>query len=230
MGWTFGPARYWKNGKVDRKAECDRVLTWARTEPTKGYDGKIYPPSHSVVLKSAMVGSTYYAAVKRETEGQEPCVWAAVFLTKGRDKWSGSDWGYKDMSEDMEPYYYDCPASILALLTPATSEGAKKWREECRKRIAEKSEKRKAIKANGGTLPPPMTPMGVHYEYLKSKRWHIVTSAEYQASSGYRGIRYSNRRGVTAEVAVQMFLRNHGTEAQKREYVEKGGVLDGAAA
>ena len=49
MGWTSYHASYYKNGTVDRKKECDDVFS-------KG-DCKI--------LKSAMVGSTYYAAIKK---------------------------------------------------------------------------------------------------------------------------------------------------------------------
>ena len=28
MGWDYGRARYWKNGCIDRKAECDERFTW----------------------------------------------------------------------------------------------------------------------------------------------------------------------------------------------------------
>lgn len=53
MGWTGQQATHFKNGKIiDRKAECDAYFMEG---PNKGY---------FQVVKSAMIGSTYYAAVK----------------------------------------------------------------------------------------------------------------------------------------------------------------------
>lgn len=36
------------------------------------------------------------------------------------------------LDENMGPYYYGCPASILDLLSPTANENALKWRAECR--------------------------------------------------------------------------------------------------
>ena len=52
MGWTSYNAQYYKNGTVDRKKECDEY-----------WEGGLNR-GHFKVLKSTMVGSTYYAAVK----------------------------------------------------------------------------------------------------------------------------------------------------------------------
>ena len=49
MGWTSYHAKYYKNGSVDRKRECDSIL-----------DCETYS-----VLKSIMHGSVYYAAVQK---------------------------------------------------------------------------------------------------------------------------------------------------------------------
>ena len=49
MGWTEHQATYFKKGKIDRKAECDALFTsnnWCE------------------VVKSSMVGSVYYGAIK----------------------------------------------------------------------------------------------------------------------------------------------------------------------
>lgn len=40
------------------------------------------------------------------------------------------------LSENMGPYSYDCPASILDLLGPPANDYAAKWREACRQRLA----------------------------------------------------------------------------------------------
>lgn len=45
MGWTEYLATHYKNGTVNRKAECDVLFDNSKTK----------------VLKSRMVGSTYYA-------------------------------------------------------------------------------------------------------------------------------------------------------------------------
>lgn len=146
MGWTGQHATYYKKGTVDRKAECDAYFM-------EGLNA-----GHYNVLKSALVGSVYYAAVqtlKRNTGRKdengnfiiedipedERETWAAVFLTSvnSRDYFN---FMYKDMSETMGPCEDRCPASILKLLSPTDSEWGNEWRERCRKRIEEKKNPR----------------------------------------------------------------------------------------
>ena len=114
MGWTWYNANYYKKGKIDRKAECDSYFEY-KNSPYK-------------VLKSSMVGSTYYAAIQK---GNIVC--AAVFLTSTcmNDYYN---FGYKDMDETCGPYQYDCPKSILDLLTPTDSEYANEWRRKCKEK------------------------------------------------------------------------------------------------
>ena len=51
---------------------------------------------------------------------------------------------YKDMSENMGPYVYNCPARILDQLSePAPNEWAREWREKCRARLERKTNKAK---------------------------------------------------------------------------------------
>lgn len=92
------------------------------------------------VVRSAMVGGTYYAAVKvtilstGETE-----TFAAVVLThtNSRDYFN---FGVKTMGESSGPCEDHCPASILSLLSPTDSEYANNWRERCRKNIEAKKD------------------------------------------------------------------------------------------
>lgn len=121
MGWTYQRAKNYKsNGSVDRKAECDALINYTTDKVQQK------------VLKSSMRGTVYYAAVERIEDGTRQ-VWAAIFLTAGQDR---SDpyfnFGYKDMDETMGPFNYDCPVSILDLLTPTDSENANIWRQKCR--------------------------------------------------------------------------------------------------
>ncbi|MBQ8133271.1 MAG: hypothetical protein IJ192_02500 [Clostridia bacterium] len=135
MGWTSYHATHYKRGTVDRKAECDAYFL---DSLNKGFYR---------IEKSTMVGSVYYAAVtaiKRfkkdvpEKEEQyedipesEQRTFGVVFLTSV-DMKDYYNFSYKDMEETCGPYNYDCPESILKLLSPTTSEFALQWREKCR--------------------------------------------------------------------------------------------------
>ena len=134
MGWTSYHATNYKNGRIDRKAECDAYFM-------EGLNKGNYN-----VKKSAMVGSVYYAAIetlkrsagkdengdtiKKDIPENERTTWAAVFLTSVDNK-DYFNFYYKDMSEDMAPYDRKCPVSILRLLSPTESEYAIEWRKAC---------------------------------------------------------------------------------------------------
>lgn len=126
MGWISYHATYYKNGKVDRIAEI-------RSQFESG--------SRYKVLKASLVGSVVYMAVERQIE-DERIVFAAVVLTSTDSK-DYYNFSYKGMDETCGPYHVDCPASILNLLTPTTSEYALHWREACWETIKSKREKRK---------------------------------------------------------------------------------------
>lgn len=146
MGWTGIHATHYKwVGKgykrtytVDRKAECDAY--WM-----EGLNR-----GHFEVIKSRMVGSTYYAAIKtlkectgKNAEGgyqytdispSEQKTFAVVFLTSTNMK-DYFNFNYKDMDETVGPNYYDCPKNILDILSPTDSEYAKEWRRKCYEKI-----------------------------------------------------------------------------------------------
>lgn len=124
MGWTGYTAMIYKrNGEIDRKAELDHELFHGSG------DG-----CHKL-LKSTMVGSVYYAAA-RSPRGH---VYGLVVLTRSdRSMKNGCNFFYKDMSEDMGPCYYDCPASILDMLSETDNEYALNWRTNCRKQLEQK--------------------------------------------------------------------------------------------
>lgn len=122
MGWTWSNAEIrYKNGKgyIAKKELCDALYT---------HNGD----KHKIeVLKSSMVGSTYYAAIKlinKETGHKE--VFAAICLTSTNLK-DYYNFGYKDMDETCGPCQCNCPKGILDLLTPTTSEYANEWRKSC---------------------------------------------------------------------------------------------------
>ena len=162
MGWTSYRATHYKwVGKgikrsyvVDRKAECDAYFM-------EGLNRGYYD-----VLKSSMVGSVYYAAVKplqrysKDADGNEIIVdiptneqqvFGAVFLTSTDSK-DHFNFSYKDMDESYGPCYYDCPKGILDLLTPTDNEYANKWRTKCREQLEKKKNPNSLSKLPEGTV------------------------------------------------------------------------------
>jgi hypothetical protein len=132
MGWISYQAQYYKNGTVDRKKECDEY-----------WEGGLNR-GHFKILKSTMVGSTYYAAVQvlKEYVGKDKDnndiykdvedgqVFGIIFLTSINMK-DYHNFSYKPMDETMGPHRYDCPISILRLLSETDNEYALKWRQKC---------------------------------------------------------------------------------------------------
>lgn len=130
MGWTGTHATHYKKGAIDRKAECDYLFNDNRYK----------------VLKSSMVGATYYAAIEYYKDGKR-VVFAAVVLTSV-DNNSYFNFNYKDLDETMGPCERKCPVSILRLLSPTESEYAIEWRKAC----YENAEKAKAKKIDPRSL------------------------------------------------------------------------------
>lgn len=137
MGWTSYHAEFYKNGTVDRKKEIDKL--WTQNEIEK------YPELN--VLKSRMIGSTYYAAIEEKENGIIKKVFAVVVLTSINMN-DYFNFSYKEMTESAGPYCYDCPKGILDLLTETDNEYAINWRNKCRENL-----QKKKYKTTKGTLP-----------------------------------------------------------------------------
>lgn len=118
MGWTGTFVQCIGNSpnSKERKAELDNLINWGNKQE---------------VVKSAMISTTYYAAVKIKETNE---IYGLVILTQGRQKGDtyGCNFYYKDMSETCLPGYYDCPKGILDLLSPTDNEYALEWRKKCR--------------------------------------------------------------------------------------------------
>lgn len=166
MGWTSYHATHYKNGKVDRKAECDAYFMEGLNR------------GHFNVLKSSMVGSTYYAAVSplKRSDGKddngnyiyidipesEQEVIGVVFLTSTDSK-DYYNFSYKNLDESCGPYKYDCPKGILDLLTPTESEYANEWRKKCYEQIAKKKNPNSFGKLPVGTIIKVIMPFDTNY-------------------------------------------------------------------
>lgn len=92
----------------DKKQRIDKVRTWNNEE----------------IVKSCMVGTTYYAAVRRKDDG---VVYAVVVLTQMEK----GEFCFKDMSEICGPIEVKCPIGILKLLSPTDNKLAQEWRKRC---------------------------------------------------------------------------------------------------
>lgn len=181
MGWTGYHATHYKNGKIDRKAECDAYFMEGLNR------------GHFNVLKSSMVGNTYYAAVSplKKSNGKnengdyiyidipesERVVFGVVFLTSIDTK-DYYNFSYKDMDETCGPYKYDCPKGILDLLTPTENEYANAWRKQCYAKLEKKKDPNNLGKLPVDTVIKIVMPFDTNYfrkgqevKLKKCKRW-----------------------------------------------------------
>lgn len=129
MGWTsYHVEKDFMTGKYDKKGELDRVYTW------ENENKKVY------VLKSMMVGNTYYAAVREDNllTGEYE-VWAGIAYVQ-IDPREYYNFFYKEMDETVFPEA-KCPKTILNMLTHTEHKTANEWRQACRKYLEEKKNK-----------------------------------------------------------------------------------------
>jgi hypothetical protein len=189
MGWTSYHATYYKKGKIDRKAECDAYFMEGLNR------------GHFNVLKSSMVGSTYYAAVQRtvkyvgkDEKGEgiyetlpenERTTFGIVFLTSTDSK-DYFNFSYKDMDESMGPGYCDCPKGILDLLSSTDNQYANDWRKACYENIAKKNDPNGLNKLPVGTIIKVTMPFNTKYftegaevKLEKRKNWSDTRTAWY---------------------------------------------------
>ena len=123
MGWLYMQSL---GGHAGPREYLDAQFTFENAE------------GRSKVLRSTLLGDTYYAAVEQQRrDGGESAVFAFVCLTdyNPRDA-EGFVFGYKDMTEHMGPCESDCPEDILDLLTPTDRPYAIVWRARCRANAA----------------------------------------------------------------------------------------------
>lgn len=128
MGWTsYHATHYTIRGEIDRRAECDEQMSGTNSGGEKWE-----------ILKSAMRGSVYYAAIRYTKTDGSSYVFGCVCLTSV-DNSDYFNFSYKSMSEDMGPHESKCPLSILSLLSPTESEFALAWRRRCRENAENKN-------------------------------------------------------------------------------------------
>ena len=196
MGWTSYHAEHYKyvkgNRVVDRKAECDAYFM-------EGLNRGFYN-----LLKSTMIGSTYYAAVQglkrsagKDENGNfiyedipenERETFAVVFLTS-TDMKDHFNFSYNPMDESMGPCERNCPKGILDLLSPTESQWANEWRQECYANLNKKKDPNALNNLPVGTKIKVTMPFDTKYHakgeeiiLTKCLNWKGNRSAWYKGS------------------------------------------------
>ena len=153
-----------------------------------------------MVLKSSMVGNTYYAAAERHEGDDKREVFAVVCLTFSRPAArDGYTFGYKDMTEHMGPCESDCPVSILDLLTEIDSKWANDWRDRCRANI----EKRRLV----GAKPTPRPGQTIVFEEPLTFR-DGVTRTRFEVIVGPKGKGLRFRDAATRQICKIPAVKN----------------------
>lgn len=134
-------------------------MGWSHTYRPKGISNLEWFRKHDgwsdgyELLDVAQVGwNTLYGALK-VPKGD---VIGIVILMS----WSpNSEWnfGTKSMSEDMGPYYYDCPERILDVLTPTDDTASLLWRAKCRQNLEARKAKPKVTAGSIVRFEHPIT-------------------------------------------------------------------------
>ena len=166
------------------------------------------------VVKSAFVGSTWYAAVLIGIPDQTPYTVAYVYLTQmGRD----GDFGYKPMDESVGPCEVDCPIGIMNLLTPIDQLPGVGYAADWRARVAAAREhkagaRRQRARIVSGTRLRFATPLrftdGTSYdrfvaEAMSWRRRTIIAFRPVDAEDRPLGGRYRIRARVLATAEIE---------------------------
>lgn len=122
MGWTS----FLDNRELSTGQMC-----------TREFSGTNEAGDRWSVVDQSTRGSVWYAVGRLDRVGQPPVFYGAVWLTSRKR----GEFAYKDMTECVGPFYWDCPARLLDQLdqlAPNAPESALNWRAKCRAKLAAK--------------------------------------------------------------------------------------------
>ena len=122
MGWTS----FLDNRELSTGQMC-----------TREFSGTNEAGDRWSVVDQSTRGSVWYAVGRLDRVGQPPVFYGAVWLTSRKR----GEFAYKDMTECVGPYYWDCPARLLDQLdklAPNPPGCALDWRARCRAKLAAK--------------------------------------------------------------------------------------------
>ncbi|MDB4590945.1 hypothetical protein OAH77_04510 [Flavobacteriaceae bacterium] len=133
MGWT-SLFTYEVNPQTSTKERNEQIKKWfveTNLRPVEKYEA----------LKMQVVGNVLYAAVKLKKTNR---VTAFIYVFSLDS--NGHEYYYKDMDESVGPCNYDCPMSIIKLLTPTERKWANEWREKVKEHHKKKKERKDWLK------------------------------------------------------------------------------------
>lgn len=167
MGWDF---EYCSGtpSKAYVKERMEDTFTWEKEDGTK-----------LTILKSVIVGSAWYGALETVKPNGTITVTAVTAMLSIRH----GEWGCKVMDETEGPYLYECPDSILNMLTPTDNAYAMEWRKTCR--VYTKKKKRLKELPFGAIISIPwgdgdtMTLTKRHPRYQFKKAWWEAPNGSY---------------------------------------------------
>ena len=119
MGWSYYP-----KDEVTTKRELFKRLS----RPDSFNQERVE------LMKNTLVGEHHWYLIKMVESGK-------VSIGLNLFDCDGGEWGYKSMSEECGPYYYDCPLGFLKEASETSCETTLEWRENVRKFHAEKKSK-----------------------------------------------------------------------------------------
>ena len=146
MGWTYPHGATLKS----IMAECSKG--WER-------------PTHVLIIKTTCLARCFRGNINYKgtlwvvfettwtlplgLEAKPAQRWIACFLLECRSFHGVRSWGYKDMDESCEPYYYNCPEKYLTMVPEVACED---WREGVRQYHVERRRKQAVKKARKEAL------------------------------------------------------------------------------
>ena len=197
MGWVTVMASHLKQNWTDDRFTVDRLKEVYDMWENKN-DGKTH------VLKISLVGSVVYGAIQVVATGE---VVGLVVLTSTK----GEEFSYKDMDETCGPNYWDCPLSILKLLTPTTNENAMDWRKRCYVQAKMKQKKAKLSAMPVGTVIEFMNEydLGTANGSYSSKKGDIVRLEKRPISFNKKGWFVRTEDGSCIHWKVRLISANY---------------------
>lgn len=112
MGWTFS--------QPTKELLVQDILTTQENEVGKWE-----------IIDHSLRGNNLWTVLERtrKNDGMSYKIIVLFLLQGGRgSKYDRLRWGYKDISEDMQPYHYGCPQRLIDKCGPPINEQAAKWR------------------------------------------------------------------------------------------------------
>jgi hypothetical protein len=172
MGWLFS--------KDQSKKELVAKLT-------EGWGNEV---SKTTALAKSVKGNQLWV-VFETVKGEVQERFIALFLLASQ---KGYGWGYKDMDEDMGPFYYNCPLKFLKMQPLARNDSSKEWREGVKKYWQKNKDAKKML----GKLQP-----GVVFKTkgLSENEFKVIFNKPYlQVESLKTEMRYNFKKSLCKRI------------------------------